>query len=138
VNRHRRSLVLWSPLVAALAVLAACGGGGSDEDETSTGPEAGGERVEVVVELLAFEPEVLEVEAGTTVVWEQRDTPAHTIVSGTVEDAAGGVTQQPDGTFESDELATDESFEHRFEEPGTYPYFCSLHPATMRGEVRVS
>jgi plastocyanin len=108
----------------------ACGGG---EDEGAAGDTA-----TVVMELVAFEPEQLEVEAGTTVTWEQRDVGDHTVTSGTVEQGAAGVTGQPDDRFESGRLSTDDSFEHRFDEPGTYSYFCSLHPATMRGEIRVT
>lgn len=123
--------------LAALAgvTLAACGDTESDPQEAGA-PEATG--AEVTVDLLAFDPDELEVAAGTTVTWLQEDTAAHTIVAGTVEETPGGVSPQPDGTFESDLLETGEQFEHSFDEPGTYPYFCSLHPATMRGEIRVT
>jgi plastocyanin len=139
VTRTPRSLLtLLAVLVTTGPALAAC----ADE---AGGPEASGDPAtsdanggEVVVELLAFQPELLEVAAGAVVTWQQRDVAAHTIVSGTVEAVAGGVTQQPDGAFESGPLATGERFEHTFDEPGTYPYFCSLHPATMRGEIRVT
>lgn len=90
------------------------------------------------MELVAFKPERLEVKAGSTVTWQQRDPGAHTVTSGTVEQGGAGVTPQPDDLFDSGNLSTDESFEHTFDEPGTYQYFCSLHPATMRGEIRVT
>ena len=90
------------------------------------------------MKLVAFTPERLEVKAGTSVTWQQHDPGAHTVTSGTVEQGAAGVTQQPDEMFDSGTLSTDESFEHTFDESGTYPYFCSLHPATMRGEIRVT
>ncbi len=90
------------------------------------------------MELVAFKPAQLEVPAGTTVTWQQRDRGDHTVTSGTVEQAAGGVTQQPDGLFDSGPVATGDTFSHTFDEPGTYPYFCALHPATMRGEIRVT
>ena len=90
------------------------------------------------MKLVAFEPARLEVKAGTTVTWQQRDPGAHTATSGDVEQGAAGVTQRPDGLFDSGPLSTDDSFQHTFDDPGTYPYFCSLHPATMRGEIRVT
>lgn len=124
----------WSLVAAAIvltATLAACGDGGGDDDS-----EGGAQ--EVVMELVAFEPERLEVTAGTTVTWQQRDPGFHTVTSGTVEQGAAGVTVKPDDRFDSGRVPTDDSFQHTFDDPGTYPYFCSLHPATMRGEVRVS
>lgn len=90
------------------------------------------------MELVAFMPERLEVKAGTTVTWEQHDPGTHTVTSGTVEQGAAGVTPMPDDLFDSGRVPTDDSFQHTFDQPGTYPYFCSLHPATMRGEVHVT
>lgn len=65
------------------------------------------------------------------------DAGAHTITSGTVEQGGAGVTEVPDGTFKSGEIATSDTYEFTFDKPGTYPYFCEIHPATMRGEVKV-
>ena len=130
-----------SRLLAALAIacvplLGACGadsGGDSNEAAVPRATEA-----EIVMQLVAFKPADLEVESGTTVTWTQRDTAPHTVTSGSIEQGSAGVTQQPDGRFDSGRLAAGETFEHTFEEPGTYPFFCSLHPATMRGEIRVT
>ncbi len=44
----------------------------------------------------------------------------------------------PDGTFDSGSIATGKTFEFTFDQAGTYTYFCHIHPATMRGEVRVA
>jgi plastocyanin len=146
--RTRRLRHVAAALVLATA-LAACGDDGSsaDSDAGSTvdsnvdttvdsGDDAGAP--EVVMELVAFTPERLEVEAGTTVTWQQRDPGFHTVTSGTVEQGGAGVIQMPDATFDSGRVTTDDTFQHTFDEPGTYPYFCSLHPATMRGEVLVT
>jgi plastocyanin len=129
--RHRK---IWkvSLLAIPLAMTAACGGGDGDGDEAAASPS------EVVIQLVAFKPEQLEVAAGTTVTWTNRDPGAHTVTSGSVEQGGAGVTQQPDGTFDSGEIAKGDSFEQTFDEPGSYEYFCSLHPATMRGEIRVT
>lgn len=93
---------------------------------------------DVVIELVAFQPEQLEVQAGSTVTWRNRDPGAHTVTSGVVVQGGAGVTQEPDGAFDSGEIAKGEAFQRVFDEPGTYPYFCSFHPATMRGEIRVT
>ena len=91
----------------------------------------------VTMRLIALKPDTLTVEAGATVTWEQKDAGAHTVTSGTVEQGGAGVTEMPDGRFDSGEIATGDTYQFTFDEPGTYPYFCAIHPATMRGEVRV-
>lgn len=137
-----RHIARWALPLALTAVLGACGGGDDSNGPPTTtqsgaaAEEGGGSRV--VMKLVALKPAELEVDAGTTVTWEQLDAGAHTVTSGTVEQAAGGVTQKPDGRFDSGEIATGDSYEFTFEEPGSYPYYCSLHPATMRGEIRVN
>ena len=89
------------------------------------------------MKLIQFKPATLEVAAGTEVAWTQSDAGFHTVTSGTVEQGTGGVTPRPDGKFDSSRLATDQTFSFTFDEPGAYAYYCSVHPATMRGEVRV-
>ncbi|HVM02258.1 MAG TPA: plastocyanin/azurin family copper-binding protein [Acidimicrobiales bacterium] len=119
-------------LVAVTA--AACAGGDSpDSPDGDAAPTAN----EVTMRLIAFRPETLTVDAGATVTWRQEDAGAHTVTSGTVEQGGAGVTAMPDDKFDSGEIATGDTFELTFDEPGTYPYFCEIHPATMRGEVRV-
>lgn len=86
---------------------------------------------------MAFKPDRIEIDAGTMVSWVQKDPGFHTVTSGEVEQGTSGVTQVPDGDFSSGKLATDESFEHAFDEPGTYSYYCEIHPATMHGVVVV-
>lgn len=112
---------------------AACGGGGSPGGAGDAAPTAN----EVTMRLIAFRPEILTVDTGATVTWKQEDAGAHTVTSGTVEQGGAGVTEMPDDRFDSGEIATGDTFEFTFDEPGTYPYFCEIHPATMRGEVRV-
>jgi plastocyanin len=128
-------------IAAALAltvVLAACGGddGADDTSAADDTTEASGEAV--TIELVAFAPEELDVDAGATVTWTNEDPGAHTVTSGAVEQGTSGVTPSPDGRFDSGDIAGDGgSFEHTFDEPGTYEYFCALHPATMRGVINV-
>ena len=138
-SKHRRGSLALALLALALA---ACGGNGdgnredtaAGKTETSGSPAAN----EVVIRLIAFRPESLSVGAGTKVTWKQTDAATHTVTSGTVTQGAGDVTTAPDGRFDSGNLARNGTFEFTFEEAGTYPYFCSVHPATMRGEVQVT
>jgi len=68
-----------------------------------------------------FIPLHLQVKIGTTVVWVNDDNVLHTVQS---QDEEGN----PTGVFNSNVLNTGERFAFKFEESGTYNYFCTLHP----------
>jgi plastocyanin len=78
-------------------------------------PAASAKIVEVKIDNFSFSPAVITVPAGTTIVWTNRDDIPHTVVS-------------DDKVFKSKVLDTDEKFSFTFDKPGTYPYFCSVHP----------
>jgi plastocyanin len=78
---------------------------------------------EVLLDNFSFGPAVAAVPVGTTITWTNRDDIPHNVAS----------TEQK---FKSPVLDTDERFSHRFDAPGTYPYFCSLHPR-MTGRIVV-
>lgn len=135
-SHHRRGFLVLAVLALALG---ACGG--DDKQDTSAGKTQGNGSPtarEVVIRLVAFRPESLAVPAGTTVTWKQTDAGTHTVTSGTVTQGAGDVTTAPDGRFDSGNIATGATFEFTFDEAGTFPYFCAVHPATMRGDVQVT
>lgn len=121
--------------VAVLAlVLSACG---SDSNEES-GNEESGNGSTVSLKLIAFKPENITVAAGTALTWKNEDGTDHTVTSGTVSQQGGTATGGPDGMFESGTLKAGGDFSFTFKTPGTYAYFCRLHPATMRGQVTVT
>ncbi len=72
----------------------------------------------------AFVPDVVEICAGDTVVWSNRDTKEHTVTSGT--------PQAPDGLFNSGKLYLGDSWSLTFDEVGDFIYFCSTHKKKMR------
>jgi plastocyanin len=80
---------------------------------------------EVKIDNFNFSPATLTVPAGTMVTWTNRDDIPHTVVS----------TDDP-RVFRSKVLDTDEKFSFTFSKPGTYAYFCSVHPK-MTGKVIV-
>lgn len=125
-------------LAVALVGLVACGSGNGSGDGAAA-PEAGNAASsgnEVVMRLIAYKPDALTVNAGTSVTWKQQDAGFHTVTSGTVsKDASGSVKTDPDGTFDSGRLAKGKDFSFTFDEPGTYEYFCQIHPATMAGSI---
>ena len=80
--------------------------------------------VTVSIDNFAFSPAVITVAPGTTVRWTNRDDIPHTVVS------------DDKSTFKSKVMDTDEQFTFTFAKPGTYSYFCSIHPH-MTGKVVV-
>jgi plastocyanin len=78
---------------------------------------------QVMVENFSFQPGTLTVKAGTTVTWVNHDDEPHTV-------------NENNKTFKSGTLDTDAKFSYKFTSPGTYSYFCSLHPR-MTGQIIV-
>jgi len=83
----------------------------------------------------AFSPNPINVKVGGTVTWTNKDTQAHTVVSGT------GSTDPNKGKVFDSGLTTliqpGKSFSHTFTAAGTIPYFCQIHPS-MVGKITVT
>ena len=72
-----------------------------------------------------FDPETVTVPVGTTVTWTNKDEIPHTVASS-------------DKSFQgSSGLDTGDSYSYTFSKPGTYSYYCTLHPF-MKGKVVVT
>ena len=78
---------------------------------------------QVTLEQAMFGPATLTIRVGATVTWVNNDGDLHTVTS----------TQ---GLFASPALDSGDNFSYRFTAPGTYPYFCALHPH-MKGTIIV-
>jgi plastocyanin len=104
----------------AMALFFSLGGAKSFNVNAQQAPTAA---AEVKIDNFSFVPAAITVSAGTTVTWTNRDDIPHTVVS-------------DDKVFKSKVLDTDEKFSYTFIKPGTYPYFCSVHPK-MTGKVVV-
>ena len=83
----------------------------AEQDESGIN---GAMQVEVEVLDSEYQPEEVEVSAGTTVVWTHTGSLPHTVTA-------------DDGTFDSGDMSSGDTFEYTFEEPGTYPYYCVYH-----------
>ena len=70
----------------------------------------------VSIDNFSFGPQTLTVKAGTTVTWTNRDDIPH------------GIASSNNAFKKSGALDTDESYSFTFTTPGTYQYFCYLHP----------
>ena len=77
-----------------------------------------GSETTIKIDNFSFSPATVTVPAGTTVRWTNADDIPHTIVS-------------DDKSFKSKALDTDDQFTFTFTKPGTYSYFCGLHPKMM-------
>jgi plastocyanin len=129
---YRFAAPIVAPLLLGLA-LAGCGrsGAGVDHDGApehaapgaadtpapGTSPTPAGAPYQVVIDNFTYSPATLTVPAGATVVWVNHDDVPHTVTSST----------KP-RLFASKALDADDRFEHTFTAPGTYDYFCAVHP----------
>jgi plastocyanin len=96
---------------------------GAGAGTVTAGAQPKPETMEVKIDNFTFGPAALTVMVGTTITWTNRDDIPHTVVS-------------TDKVFKSKVLDTDETFSFTFSTPGTFPYFCSIHPK-MTGKVVV-
>jgi plastocyanin len=103
-------------VVTALAVAALAAGA-----LASQGAPAADARVQI--DQFAFLPQRITVKPGTTVTWTNDDDDSHTVASSAK-------------LFKSGPLDTGDKFSFTFTTPGTYAYFCSVHPQ-MTGTIVV-
>lgn len=108
---NRGSLaIVDTPLMSAAAVQ----NGASETSSTA----------QVKIDNFSFTPPVLNISAGASVTWLNGDDVPHTVRS-------------VDKSFApSPTLDTDQKFTTKFEKPGTYDYFCGMHPH-MTGKIIV-
>jgi len=122
----RRHLLVASFVLSAASVLAA--GCGSSYSSPTPVPNTGGTTgtgttVTIPAGTTSFSPGTLNVDAGTTVVWQNKDSTAHT----TTSDTAG---------LWNATLAPGQEFSRAFPTAGTFTYKCTIH-AGMTGTVVV-
>lgn len=171
-NTSRRQVLRVTGAVLAGGAVAGCSaapgessdtGGGDDGSESTPTPTpsgdggdggSSGEWTETsTVEMndeLAYAPKRVQVEAGTTVTFENVGSIGHTVTA--YEDEIPDDAEYfASGDFDSQEAASegytdgqegnvpaDESYEHTFETTGTYEYYCIPHEMNgMVGSVKV-
>ena len=89
-----------------------------------SGPaSAEAQAVQVKIDGYAFKSPSITISTGTLVTWNNLDDDPHTVTA-------------TDGSFDSSGLAQGDTFSHKFIKPGTYQYYCKVHPM-MRGSVTV-
>ena len=135
--------LLTAALVALSLGLVACGSSGSDSSSSGaeTAPPAGeestteatesepapsgeaakSEKVQIVE--FTYEPDPVVVQVGGKVTWQNEDSAPHTATA-------------DDGSFDTGTIDEGKLGSATFKEPGTFTYFCEIHP-TMHGTVEV-
>jgi len=108
-----RSTLIATVLGVALATATASASPGRADDA----PHA------VTIDNFTFNPQRLTVTAGSTVTWTNKDDIPHAIASS-------------NALFRSGAFDTDGNYSFTFTTPGTYQYFCYLHPH-MTGTIVV-
>jgi plastocyanin len=78
----------------------------------------------VSIHNFTFTPQTVTVKAGTTVTWTNKDDIPH------------GIAATNNAFKRSQALDTDDHYSFTFTTPGTYQYFCYLHPQ-MTGTIVV-
>jgi plastocyanin len=96
--------------------------GGSDSASVTDGVETGA--VEATIVDISFQPATIDVSAGSSVTWTNEDAVPHTVTARTDD-------------FNSGVLGLGDSFTQAFDTPGTFEFFCAIHPS-MTGTVVVS
>jgi len=92
--------------------------------EMKEADSTGNKQNKIEIKDFAFNPQTLIVKSGEKITWINRDEEPHTVVS---------VEKQ---FKKSNALDTDQEFTITAGAPGTYTYFCSVHPK-MTGKIVV-
>lgn len=71
---------------------------------------------EVKIDNFSFGPPTVTIPAGTTITWTNNDDVPHVVSS------------DDNKMFKSKALDTDDHFSFTFTKPGTYNYYCAIHP----------
>lgn len=112
-----------------LIVVSSTPSGGSNASSiaaqpTSPASPAGTPEVLVEIKKYAYSPDSITVPAGTTVIWRNLDSVSHTVTAAS-------------GKFDSGIINRDKNFSYTFKDPGTYDYYCTIHPY-MKAQVIVT
>ena len=102
-----RPIVAFSLLGAAVGSVLAAGVVLAQAEESASA---------ISIDNFSFTPATLTVRAGTTVTWTNKDDIPH------------GIASSNKAFARSKALDTDDSYSFTFTTPGTYLYFCYLHP----------
>lgn len=87
-----------------------------------------------------YDPKKITISAGDKVTWKNEDSEGHTVTSGLgagIQSVQTNEKGKSDGIFDSGPFKPGGTWSHTFYNPGTYNYFCTIHP-WMEGVVVVN
>lgn len=84
--------------------------------QPQTPPTSGG--TQITIQNLTYQPATLQVRVGTTVTWTNQDNVAHSVTF-------------RNGMKDSGLFSQGQSFSYTFNTPGTYQYYCTIHPSMV-------
>ena len=125
IGSKSRLLISTGFFLAILSILYSCS---KNTDNNTPGPGPGGPGAnEVWIKGMAYTPVTITVTAGTTIKWTNKDAAAHTVTSDPGDSES----------FESGSLDNGAVWSYKFNNVGTFPYHCAVHP-TMKASVIVN
>ncbi|MDX1440859.1 MAG: plastocyanin/azurin family copper-binding protein [Nitrosopumilaceae archaeon] len=86
-----------------------------------------------------YNPPVISISVADSIIWYNDDREGHTVTSGDGSGRFGWMSDNfgtPNGYFDSGRFMPGESWSYKFENAGTFSYFCTIHP-WMEGVVIV-
>ena len=112
----------WNLSIAAVAIILIMAASRSGAFGSAGAPPADGETA-VKIDNFSFTPNTITVSVGSTVRWTNHDDVPHNVMN-------------EDKSIKSKTLDTNDNFSYTFSKPGTYSYYCSIHPR-MIGKIVV-
>jgi len=112
--KDKKLLILAFLGIVGLVAVSGCTNNQTSNSSTNT----------VTLQNMAFNPSTLNVQVGATVTWVNKDSATHNVVSDS-------------GVFDSGNLANGQSYNYTFNQAGSFPYHCSIHPS-MKGTIVVT
>ena len=108
--------LIWMFGFAATVVTALALAQGTMPSLAATAADKPASSATVKIDNFSFGPATITIPAGSTVTWTNSDDVPHVVTS-------------DDGKmFKSKALDTDDRFSFTFTKPGTYNYYCAIHP----------
>jgi plastocyanin len=118
IGRTAVALIAWAAIALALVPAA-----GAERERRASVPARGTETVRVRMVDDAFRPRNVSISRGTRVRWVNAGESDHTSTAS--------------GLWDSGLLDPGQMYRRVFRRSGTFPYFCTAHPA-MRGTITVT
>ena len=115
-----RPILRIASAVLGVALVACAGQTPATSVQTTPTPEVMPAKINS--DIVDFSLEDLTVPVGTTITWVNRDSVPHTTTQGT------GPNKPGSAEWDSGVLMQNQPFSLTFDKPGTFAYFCTIHP----------